>query len=127
MSVIQVYIYEIHRKLSLIICWSSYNKRWKEKNKELWREMIIELNHYEYSKSTAATLYIGDSKLDCIFCRKEHASQGCDSARDWPLERKWKAVNDTKVCSKCLQQGHYGKNCKAEIKCLINVQGNIIQ
>lgn len=75
------------------------------------------LKQYEFSMSTAATLHIGESRSDCIFCGKEHASQGCESAREWSLERKWKAVNDMKACSKGLQKGHYGKNCKAEIKC----------
>lgn len=75
------------------------------------------LKEYELPMSTAAALHVGEMESDCIFCGKQHESQDCESARGWSKERKWKAVNDEKACCKCLRRGHYGKNCKEEVKC----------
>lgn len=66
---------------------------------------------------SAATLHVSNEKTECIFCHKAHASEHCGSAKDWSLEQKWKVINEERVCCKCLEDGHYGKNCKKSISC----------
>lgn len=71
----------------------------------------------EYSIPTAASLYVGNTKPDCIFCNKQHLSQNCYTAVEMPLKQKWDIVKQKRICGKCLKFGHLFNNCKDSTKC----------
>lgn len=82
----------------------------KESNKSVQKKK-------EQFIATAAGLHVGNMKPECIFCGKRHPSQDCYSAKELPLEEKWKIIKLKKVCGRCLKQGHFFMRCKEFIKC----------
>lgn len=58
--------------------------------------------------TTSSTMYVDSERTDqCIFCGKLRFSHECVKARDMEVESIRKAINEKKVCSRCLKYGHF--------------------
>ncbi|KAI5646226.1 hypothetical protein NE865_01688 [Phthorimaea operculella] len=56
----------------------------------------------------------------CIWCDKNnHTSLECYKLQKLTLEQRREVIQKKKACSICLKRGHFFKNCRSFIKCLI--------
>ncbi|GFS34452.1 integrase catalytic domain-containing protein [Trichonephila inaurata madagascariensis] len=60
-----------------------------------------------------------NSKDNCIFCEKTHASENCCEAASMLYDVKKNAVIKRGVCYICLKRGHMSHSCRSDVKCII--------
>lgn len=65
-------------------------------------------------------------RLDCLFCHKPHNSQDCRKASAMSLEERKKAVMNAKSCLLCFKRGHFFRDCRSKIKCLLCSQRHYV-
>ena len=57
----------------------------------------------------------------CSVCRGQHRLWKCDKFKNQPHQDKWKVVRDQNLCIKCLQSGHFARDCpKTQFKCQVD-------
>lgn len=71
----------------------------------------------ETSVPTAAALHTSGSKMNCVFCDKQHLSQDCSAAMKMSNDQRWECIKRKSVCGKCLLSGHKSFQCKAKFSC----------
>lgn len=56
----------------------------------------------------------------CLWCDKDgHSSIECYKLQKLSVEKRKEIIMKKKACTICLRKGHFWKNCKASVKCLI--------
>ena len=57
----------------------------------------------------------------CSVCRGQHRLWKCDKFKNQPHQDKWKVVRDQNLCIKCLQSGHFARDCpQTQFKCRVD-------
>ena len=57
----------------------------------------------------------------CTVCRGQHGLWRCDKFKKQSHQDRWKVVHEQSLCIKCLQSGHFARNCpKTQFKCQVN-------
>ena len=54
-------------------------------------------------------------------CRCQHGLWRCDKFKKQSHQYRWKVVHEQSLCIKCLQSGHFARNCpKTQFKCQVD-------
>ena len=57
----------------------------------------------------------------CTVCRGQHGLWRCDKFKKQSHQDRWKVVHEQSLCIKCLQSGHFARNCpKTQFKCQVD-------
>ena len=57
----------------------------------------------------------------CTVCRGQHVLWRCDKFKKQSHQDRWKVVHEQILCIKCLQSGHFARNCpKTQFKCQVD-------
>jgi len=75
----------------------------------------------EPARETASASVLVVSKdqkrVECIFCKSNHDSQNCETARKLTLDERKEIVKRENACFNCLKRGHVSQKCKIKTKC----------
>ncbi|XP_067214174.1 uncharacterized protein [Linepithema humile] len=64
--------------------------------------------------------------LDCVFCKKEHASVKCERARKMSLDEKKSLLQQRNACFNCLKIGHHSRMCRSNPKCAMCSRRHVV-
>ena len=57
----------------------------------------------------------------CTVCPGQHGLWRCDKFKKQSHQDRWKVVHEQILCIKCLQSGHFARNCpKTQFKCQVD-------
>ncbi|XP_052820245.1 uncharacterized protein LOC128246077 [Mya arenaria] len=88
-------------------------------------ETIYGLTNHHFNRQTEkpARSYFGNTdqkKGACRICYKDHRVWECQRFKDMTIEDRWKKAKENRLCFRCLQSSHTGKECRYKGKCGID-------
>ena len=56
-------------------------------------------------------------ETECPICKERHKTASCAEWRKATVQGRWSLAKEHRICYRCLQVGHQGKDCKTSKKC----------
>ncbi len=83
-------------------------------------ERQLRLTDQSYSSQTDCQVHGFNTGKRCAFCQEAHPIQTCGYFKYLHIGDRWKVAKKLRLCYRCLEISHFGRNCPYSIRCGVN-------